>query len=63
MSLKSKAKAVGTAVIVAGGTVLNAAPSITVPTPDYTTFYAVAGVGLGITVIVGLAYKAKGFLR
>ena len=32
------------------------------PTPDYTDFNAVVGVGLGVTLIVALAYKAKGFL-
>ena len=37
--------------------------SVTVPTPDYTTFYAVVGVGLAVTLIVGLARKSKGFLR
>ena len=53
----------------AGGVVLgtsilvsNALADIPVPTPDYTNFEAVAGVGLAVSLIVGLAYKAKGFL-
>lgn len=49
----------GAAVTVAAG---NAMAAITAPTPDYTSFDEVAGVGLAVTLIVGLAYKAKGFL-
>lgn len=38
------------------------AAGITAPVPDYTDFNTVVGVGLAVTLIVGLAYKAKGFL-
>ena len=37
--------------------------AVVVPTPDYTTFYAVVGTGLAVTLIVSLARKAKSFLR
>ena len=37
--------------------------NITMPTPDYTDFYAGVGVVLGITVVVMLAKRLKGFFR
>lgn len=38
------------------------ADNVTVPTPDYTDFYAIVGVSLGVTLIVMLARKGKSFL-
>ena len=38
-------------------------PTVTMPTPDYTNFYAAVSLALGITVVVMLARKAKSFLR
>lgn len=37
--------------------------NVTVPTPDYTDFYLIVGVALGVTLIVGLARKGKSFLK
>ena len=37
--------------------------AVTVPTPDYTDFYLIVGVALGVTLIVGLARKGKSFLK
>ena len=37
--------------------------NITMPTPDYTDFYAGVGVVLGISVVVMLAKRLKGFFR
>ena len=37
--------------------------TITMPTPDYTNFYAAVGLALGVTLTVMLARKAKSFLR
>ena len=62
-SAKSNAGKVVAGATVLGGTVANAAATVTVPTPDYTTFYSVVGVGLAVTLIVGLARKSKSFLR
>lgn len=39
------------------------ATHMTVPTPDYTDFYAIGGVALAVTLIVGLARKGKSFLK
>nr|WP_316722102.1 hypothetical protein [Sulfurospirillum sp. 'SP'] len=39
-----------------------AAGNVTVPTPDYTDFYSIVGVGLGVTLVVMLARKGKSFL-
>ena len=62
--VKSNAGKVVAGATVLGTTAANATPTaVTVPTPDYTTFYSVVGVGLGVTLIVGLARKSKGFLR
>jgi len=55
-------KVVATAIVL-GTTAANASASVTVPTPDYTTFYNVVGVSLAVTLIVGLARKSKGFLK
>ena len=52
----------GTAVSVGAGNAM-AAGSVTVPTPDYTDFYLIVGVALGVTLIVGLARKGKSFLK
>ena len=60
---KSNAKKIVVAGATVGASVANAAATVTVPTPDYTTFYSVVGVGLGVTLIVGLARKSKGFLK
>lgn len=62
-SAKSNAGKVAASAVVLGTSAANAAATVTVPTPDYTTFYSVVGVGLGVTLIVGLARKSKGFLR
>jgi phosphohistidine swiveling domain-containing protein len=62
-SAKSNAKKIVVAGATLGSTVASAAATVTVPTPDYTTFYSVVGVGLGVTLIVGLARKSKGFLK
>lgn len=40
-----------------------ATANVTVPTPDYTDFYAIVGVALGVTLIVSLARKGKSFLK
>jgi len=45
------------------GTSLFADGNIEMPTPDYTDFYAGVGVVLGISVVVMLARKLKGFFR
>ena len=37
--------------------------AVAVPTPDYTDFYLIVGVALGVTLIVGLARKGKSFLK
>ena len=37
--------------------------NIAVPTPDYTDFYAIAGVAIGVGLVVMLAKRAKSFLR
>lgn len=37
--------------------------NVVVPVPDYTDFYLIVGVALGVTLIVGLARKGKGFLK
>ncbi|BCD60034.1 MULTISPECIES: hypothetical protein [unclassified Nitratiruptor] len=37
--------------------------AITPPTPDYTDFEAVVGVVLGVSLVVMLAKRAKGFFR
>ncbi|WP_458701397.1 hypothetical protein ACKGJI_04610 [Sulfurospirillum sp. 1307] len=39
------------------------AANVTVPTPDYTDFYSIVGVALGVTLIVSLARKGKSFLK
>lgn len=39
------------------------AANVVVPTPDYTDFYLIVGVALGVTLIVGLARKGKSFLK
>lgn len=56
-----KVVAGGAAVTVMAGNAM-AAGNVTVPTPDYTDFYAIVGVGLGVTLIVMLARKGKSFL-
>ena len=58
----AKAKAAGLAIVAIGSNAM-AGATVTVPTPDYTTFYSVVGVGLAVTLIVGLARKSKSFLR
>ena len=40
-----------------------AAGNVAVPTPDYTDFYLIVGVGLAVTLIVSLARKGKSFLK
>ena len=40
-----------------------ASSSVTVPTPDYTDFYKIVGVALGVALIVMLARKGKSFLK
>jgi len=35
----------------------------TVPTPDYTDFYAAVGVMLGVALTIMLARKVKSFIR
>ena len=40
-----------------------AATGIAVPTPDYTSFYSIAGVAIAVSLIVMLAKRAKSFLR
>ena len=37
--------------------------TITMPTPDYTNFYAGVGVVLGVSVVVMLAKRLKSFFR
>ena len=37
--------------------------SYSIPTPDYTNFYAGVGVMLGVALTVMLARKLKGFIR
>ena len=62
----SGAKAKASAVVVAvatGASNAMAAGNVTVPTPDYTDFYLIVGVALGVTLIVGLARKGKSFLK
>lgn len=39
------------------------AANVVVPTADYTDFYLIVGVALGVTLIVGLARKGKSFLK
>ena len=60
-----RAKLITLGIVLASG--INAfasgSPAVVVPTPDYTTFYSVVGVGLGVALIVGLAFKAKSFIR
>jgi len=45
------------------GTSAFADGNITMPTPDYTDFYAGVGVVLGISVVVMLARKLKTYFR
>ncbi len=59
-AVSKKVVAGGAAVTVMAGNAM--AAGYVTPTPDYTDFNAVVGVGLGVTLIVGLAYKTKGFL-
>ena len=40
-----------------------ATANIKVPTPDYTDFYSIAGVAIGVSLVVMLAKRAKSFLR
>lgn len=54
--------ATGSALLVAGTSAF-ATASVTVPTPDYTDFYAIVGVALGVAMIVMLARKGKSFLK
>ena len=49
--------------LLALGTFAFADGNITMPTPDYTDFYAGVGVVLGISVVVMLAKRLKGFFR
>jgi len=53
------------ALVVASTTIAvgNASAAVTMPTADYTTLEGAAAVGFGITIVVGLLYKAKGFFR
>ena len=37
--------------------------AVTMPTADYTSIEAAAGVGFAVILTVGLLRKAKGFLR
>ncbi len=37
--------------------------NIAVPTPDYTDFYAIAGVAISVSLVVMLAKRAKSFLK
>jgi len=59
-TVSKKVVAGGAAVTVFAGNAM--AAGYVAPTPEYTDFNSVVGVGLGVTLIVGLAYKAKGFL-
>ncbi|GAX87357.1 hypothetical protein LNAT_P0652 [Lebetimonas natsushimae] len=45
------------------GTSAFADPNITMPTPDYTDFYAGVGVVLGVSLVVMLAKRIKHFFR
>ena len=57
-----KAK-VATAVVATSVAVGNASAAVTMPTADYSTIEGAATIGFGITIVVGLLYKAKGFFR
>lgn len=61
-AVSKKVVAGGAAVTVAAGNAM-ASGSVTVPTPDYTDFYKIVGVGLGVALIVMLARKGKSFLK
>ena len=60
--MKKKLLLIGSGLLTSVGAFASSA-SVTVPTPDYSTFYEVVGVGLAVTLIVGLARKSKSFLR
>ena len=51
--------------VIAGSAVSSfaASPSITMPTPDYTNFYAGVGVVIAVSLVVMLARRLKGFFR
>ena len=59
-SAKSKVIALGASAVVLA---TNAAAAVTVPTTSYTDVEAMAGVAIGITVVVLLINKAKSFFR
>ena len=40
-----------------------ASSNFTVPTADYTDFYKIVGLAIGVTLVVMLAKKAKAFLH
>ena len=61
--MKKKLLLLGASILSSVGAFASSAPAVTVPTPDYTTFYEVVGVGLAVTLIVGLARKSKSFLK
>lgn len=58
----AKAKAAGVAIVVAGQSAF-ASASYSVPTPEYTDFFAGVGVILGVSMTVMLARKLKSFIR
>ena len=55
--------------LVAGAVIAGSAVSafadgnVTMPTPDYTDFYAGVGVVIGVSLVVMLAKHLKGFFR
>jgi len=47
----------------AGTTTAASSPTITMPTPDYTNFFAGVGVVLAVSLVVMLAKRIKHFFR
>jgi len=66
--MKKFGKRASRGLVKAGIITLSALPAfadgnVTMPTPDYTDFYAGVGVVLGVSVVVMLARRLKGFFR
>lgn len=57
----SKKVVVGATGLVVAGTNAMAAGNITPPTADYTDIYALAGIAIGVSVVVLLIKKGKSF--
>ena len=59
----SKLLVAGSVIVGSAVSAFAANPSITMPKPDYTNFYAGVGVVIAVSLVVMLSKRLKGFFR